>query len=220
MGGKITSNKDKTVVKTINPRFKSVSDNTLSTVLFNKGKFQVKSVSLVLNNNNSVKKPVVSKDLNKDSPDKKSLKLFKTSNDTLEDLDLLQEAFNKNFFMRNLDKKSKVDIIRKMSLQVVNEDTILFKQGSPGNYLYVIKEGSVELLINDKPIKQINKGECFGELALLYEVPRSGTVKSLEETYLYCLEKKAFKNIFNQMNEMNFEENKKFADSIGILGIW
>jgi hypothetical protein len=217
MGGKITSSKDKTVVKNMNPRFKSVSDNSISTVLFNKEKFHMKRVSLVLNNNNSVKKAIVSKDLSKDSLDKKSLKLFKTSNDTLEDLDLLQEAFNKNFYMKNLDKKLKVDLIRKMSLQVVNEDTILFKQGSPGNYLYVIKKGSVELLINDIPVKQINKGECFGELDLLYEIPRSGTVRSLEETFIYCLEKKAFKTVFNQMNELNFEENKKFADSIGLL---
>jgi CRP-like cAMP-binding protein len=40
-----------------------------------------------------------------------------------------------------------------MSFVQVKKDTIIFKQGWIGNYFYIIKEGLVELSINDKSIK-------------------------------------------------------------------
>ena len=63
-----------------------------------------------------------------------------------------------------------------LSLAYVPKDTIIFKQGNSGSYFYIIKEGSVNLVINDKQVKTLSIGESFGELALLHVAPRSGTV--------------------------------------------
>lgn len=104
-----------------------------------------------------------------------------------------------------------------MSMCSIQKDATIFKQGSMGSYFYIIKEGCVEIFINEKPIKRLSNGESFGELALLHESPRTATVKAVKETIVFCVERKNFRKIINKINEANYEENKKFIESISLL---
>ena len=104
-----------------------------------------------------------------------------------------------------------------MSLCTVDAGTIVFKQGSIGTFFYILKDGSLDLFINDNLIKTIKAGESFGELALLHRSPRSGTIKAVQFCEFWVLERKNFRKIVDFINEMNFEENKKFVQSIPIL---
>ncbi len=61
----------------------------------------------------------------------------------------------------------------------MNKGFILFKEGNPGNFFYIVKEGKLELIYNTNEVKIIQKGESFGELALIQKNLRSGTIKSL-----------------------------------------
>ena len=119
--------------------------------------------------------------------------------------------------MKTLDSQARLEIIKKMSLAYVPKDTIIFKQGNSGSYFYIIKEGSVNLVINDKQVKTLSIGESFGELALLHVAPRSGTVISNEDCYLWVLERKNFRKIVEYITKINFEENKTFIQSIPSL---
>jgi signal-transduction protein with cAMP-binding, CBS, and nucleotidyltransferase domain len=106
-----------------------------------------------------------------------------------------------------------------MSLCTVNSGVTIFDQGSLGNFFYIIKEGEVELFINQNHIKTLIKGESFGELALLHGASRSGTIKASKDCALWVLERKNFRKIIDHINNINFEENKKFIESIPILSI-
>jgi len=46
---------------------------------------------------------------------------------------------------------------------------------------FIIRKGTVGVELNnqEKEVKQITRGESFGELALIYTAPRSASVKSL-----------------------------------------
>lgn len=111
-------------------------------------------------------------------------------------------------------------IIKEMSLGTIDKNSVLFKQNSFGDYFYILKEGQVSLFINDKFIKNIEKGESFGELALLHCAPRSGTVKANEKCTFYCLERAKFKQIVDSLNEANFNENKQFIKSVSSFGTY
>lgn len=78
----------------------------------------------------------------------------------------------KHFFIRSLDKEARTKIIREMTLCRVNADTKVSKQGSMGNFLYIIKEGELDLYLNDVFTKIMVPSESFSELALLYGIPR------------------------------------------------
>jgi MFS family permease len=68
----------------------------------------------------------------------------------------------------------------------------LFSQGDPGDRFYVIAEGEVEVLVDGARVRTEGPGEWFGEIALLREMPRTATVRALEEVELRGLERDEF----------------------------
>lgn len=75
----------------------------------------------------------------------------------------------------------------------IAKDTVLFKQGEAGDCAYVVESGRVlvYLEIDQKEviIAQIKKGEIFGEMSLIDSLPRSASVKALEDTILNVVTK-------------------------------
>ena len=70
----------------------------------------------------------------------------------------------------------------------------LFQTGEPGESLYVVKSGEVELFIKDTAGQKIllaiaDVGEVFGELALLDRGPRTATALALADTELLELDR-------------------------------
>ncbi len=70
-------------------------------------------------------------------------------------------------------------------------DTI-FHQGDPGDRLYIVVSGEVEIRIDDRPVGIQGPGTEFGEIALLRDVPRTATVVALTEVELLALPSQAF----------------------------
>ena len=70
----------------------------------------------------------------------------------------------------------------------------LFQVGEPGESLYVVRSGEVELFIKDTagqriPLAIVGAGEVFGELALLDRSPRTATAVALADTELLELDR-------------------------------
>jgi uncharacterized membrane protein len=70
----------------------------------------------------------------------------------------------------------------------------LFKAGEPGEALYVVRSGEVELFIKDTAGQRIalalvGAGEMFGELALLDRGPRTATAVAMSDTELLELDR-------------------------------
>jgi len=70
----------------------------------------------------------------------------------------------------------------------------LFKAGEPGESLYLVRSGEVELFIKDTAGQKIllaiaGPGEVFGELALLDRGPRTATALALSDTELLELDR-------------------------------
>ncbi|MGA9277694.1 cyclic nucleotide-binding domain-containing protein, partial [Ilumatobacter sp.] len=70
-------------------------------------------------------------------------------------------------------------------------DTIVV-QGERGDRYYVIAEGLVEVLEDDVRVNTMGRGDGFGEIALLHEIPRTATVRALSETWLIAIEREPF----------------------------
>src|SRR5947209_2169718 len=70
----------------------------------------------------------------------------------------------------------------------------LFKTGEPGESLYIVRSGEIELFIKDTAGQKIalavaGVGEVFGELALLDRGPRTATAVALDDTQLLELDR-------------------------------
>jgi zinc transporter ZupT len=78
----------------------------------------------------------------------------------------------------------------------------LFRAGDPGDALYIVACGAVEILAGSSSmspetnrIAQLGEGGAFGEMALLSGGLRTATVRSVEKTDLLAIEKRDFDHL-------------------------
>ncbi len=69
---------------------------------------------------------------------------------------------------------------------------VVFEDGQPGNELYVVISGSVNVVKHGKAIANLGPGSNFGEMALLDEPIRSATTVAAEDTELMVISRDAF----------------------------
>ncbi len=74
---------------------------------------------------------------------------------------------------------------------------IVFKENDPGESFYIILSGQVEIFSEKKgtSISLLKAGEFFGEISLLTGMPRPSTVRALEETSLFIVDRTALQKL-------------------------
>lgn len=75
----------------------------------------------------------------------------------------------------------------------------IIRQGEDGDNFYVIDNGSFDIyaLVNgeEKRVHTFENAGSFGELALMYNMPRSATVKAATSGTLWAMDRKSFRTI-------------------------
>lgn len=94
---------------------------------------------------------------------------------------------------------------------------LIFRQGDPGDSLYVVKHGRVRMFVKGEggvssEVGTLGPGDFFGELCLFTGEPRSTTVVAIEEVDCQCLEKGAVRNLLNDRPELAGEIAVVLAD--------
>ena len=92
----------------------------------------------------------------------------------------------------NTSDQKLMKICSLMTKEKYKQGEAIFKEGEIGDKFYLIKKGKVKVLKNNKVIREIEEGNCFGELALLVNEPRSATIEASQKCTLYVLTKKDF----------------------------
>lgn len=82
--------------------------------------------------------------------------------------------------------------------EVFNEGDTIISQDSPGDCMYIIAEGQIEVQVRDDqgtvhPAVYLGEGQVFGEVAMLDEGLRSANVVAAQDsTVLYNIPRAAF----------------------------
>jgi small-conductance mechanosensitive channel/CRP-like cAMP-binding protein len=113
-----------------------------------------------------------------------------------------QEVYEtiKNIFLFSKMSEDEMKlIISKMKEKYFARGEIIVNQGDEGSSMYIIKEGIVSIDViraggQEIHIKELHKGDFFGEISFLTGDKRSATAKALTETVLYELEREDLHN--------------------------
>jgi MFS family permease len=70
--------------------------------------------------------------------------------------------------------------------------TVIVRQGDAGDRFYAIADGELEVIQDGRALRRLGRGDGFGEIALLREVPRTASVTATKDSSLYALEKEPF----------------------------
>merc|ERR1712061_664878 len=66
-------------------------------------------------------------------------------------------------------------------------------------------------------VNLVEKGGSFGELALLYLVPRAATVTAQENSIVWVIDRQNFKTILQTVSDKKIKEYVKYLDRISVL---
>ena len=68
----------------------------------------------------------------------------------------------------------------------------IFQQGEPGDTLYIVAEGQVDIRIDDQLIETIGAGDILGEMALIEDLPRSASAIAATDCLLVPITRQHF----------------------------
>jgi cAMP-dependent protein kinase regulator len=97
----------------------------------------------------------------------------------------------------------------------------IIKENDPGEELFMVENGefSCHKVINgeDTLLKYYKSGDVFGELALLYNAPRAASLKAVEPSDAWALDRATFNFIVKDASKKKRETYKNFLSSVHIL---
>lgn len=113
----------------------------------------------------------------------------------------LSEAVKTIFLFRSLDQDQISEVLDAMFERVVTDAEYVIKQGDDGDNFYVIESGVYNIFVkgdNDPEPKLVGKYEnsgSFGELALMYNLPRAATIQAVSSGALWAMDRTTFRRI-------------------------
>jgi CRP/FNR family cyclic AMP-dependent transcriptional regulator len=90
----------------------------------------------------------------------------------------------------------------------------IFTAGQPGDVMYVVKEGEVEVIINGKVIDTVGPGGILGEMALIDKRPRSATAIAKTDCKLVSVNQQRFQRLVQQTPHFAIQVMKVMAQRL------
>ncbi len=128
---------------------------------------------------------------------------------------ILDSLLATSSLFRSFSNQERKQILGKFTAEAFPAGATVLEEGAPGDSLYIIKKGQVEVFtvdIQGAPLKlaQLKEGDFFGEISLLKGQPRTASVRVLQEVELLRLGK----NDFDQINARHPEVKQILESSL------
>ncbi|HXP33598.1 MAG TPA: MFS transporter [Acidimicrobiales bacterium] len=83
-------------------------------------------------------------------------------------------------------------IARDLEPLAVAQGTVVIREGERGDCYYAVADGELDISRADQHLQVVTRGDGFGEIALIRDVPRQATVTAVTDASLYTLHKEQF----------------------------
>jgi NTE family protein len=92
----------------------------------------------------------------------------------------------------------------------------LFRRGEPGDAMYVVRTGRLEVLDEEQGalLRELARGDALGELALISEAPRSASVRAARASDVLEVDRDDFEALLRSSPELSLALNRVLADQL------
>lgn len=134
-------------------------------------------------------------------------------------LSVIEKAMHQNPLFKGLGKHCRRDIALTMTFHSVERGAAIIRQGDPdGAHFYIIDQGTCQVSkLGIGVVAHLGPGQAFGELALLYNSPRSATVTSITPCSFWVMERKAYTALRRMHERTIAAERKKITESASLF---
>lgn len=71
------------------------------------------------------------------------------------------------------------EIVTSMKHHAYEANSVIFKEGDPGQYFYIMISGELTVSVQGELKATLGPGQCFGELALINNSPRTASIQTV-----------------------------------------
>ena len=75
----------------------------------------------------------------------------------------------------------------------------VFVQGDPGDCMYIVQFGTIDMVIGDTVIETIGANEALGFMSMIDEMPRSSTARAREACELSLIDVRTFRFMVDEV---------------------
>jgi CRP/FNR family transcriptional regulator, cyclic AMP receptor protein len=103
------------------------------------------------------------------------------------------------FFVADSDIDMRM-FARKVGVNITFQaGAVIFNKGDPGDCMYVVQSGMIEMVIGDKVIEVCGPNEAIGFMSVIDEAPRSSTARVKEAVELSIIDKRKFRFMIDEV---------------------
>ena len=119
----------------------------------------------------------------------------------------------------SLSDKALLDLSAITIEQMIPGKTTVFKEGDPGDALYIIKNGKINVLKRtssgqESVLATLGKDAIIGDMAVIDGMPRSASVATVQDTVFLVITKEDFKNLLGTVPEIGFQILKLMTERL------
>ncbi len=99
-------------------------------------------------------------------------------------------------------------------LQSLSAGQALFREGEPGDLMYVLMSGTAEVVVHDKVVETAGVGAILGEMAMIDDGTRSATLVAKTDCKLLPIDRKRFNFLIQQTPNFALHVMRVMADRL------
>jgi len=151
----------------------------------------------------------------------------------LKDQEMSGEAvvafFRETLLLRGAREEILYELAERVQGVMVDARQYVCKEGERGDHLFFVLDGAVEVLMSLKSgrplrITELGRGDVFGEIALLHNVPRTRSIRAAKKSLLLAISREDFqKLIVGSLGARSVEEiirKQSFLHRIELCRSW
>ena len=122
-------------------------------------------------------------------------------------IERIMGAVKSNIIFSRLNELQLQMLQQAMAEHSVSRGTNVITQGEKGNHFFIVDSGELDVFVTGdeqgaapQRVKGFGAGDSFGELALMYNCPRTATITASSDAVLWSLDRVSFRMIVLEAN--------------------